>query len=87
MTEIELKLLLLRYNILSRERAKTAEICSHTRDYGKWADCIGEMKKMEDDLRRHGYEFVYAGFNIADEIRYSVYKIVLTDDYGFVSNA
>ena len=87
MTEAELKLMLLLYNMLSKERAKTADICARTCDYGKWADCIGEMKKMEDDLRRHGYEFVYAGFNIADEIRYSVYKIVLTDDYGFVSNA
>ena len=86
MTEIELKLTLLLYNMLSKERAKTAEICSHTCDYSKWADCIGEMKEMEDDLRRHGYEFVYAGFNIADEIQYSVYMIVLTNNYGFTSN-
>ena len=87
MPEIELKLFLLRYNILSRERAKTAEICSHTCDYGKWADCIAEMKKMEDDLRKHGYEFAHAGFKTVDELQYSVYKIVLTNDYGFTSNA
>ena len=87
MTETELRLTLLLYNMLSRERAKTAEMCSYTCDYGKWTDCIDEMKKMEDDLRKHGYEFVYAGFKIADEIRYSVYTIVLTNDYGFVSNA
>ena len=87
MTEIELKLFLLRYNILSRERAKTAEICSHTCDYGKWADYIAEMKKMEDDLRKHGYEFAHAGFKTVDELHYSVYKIVLTNNYSFVSNA
>ena len=87
MSEIELKLLLLRYNILSRERVKIADMCAHTCDYGKWADCIAEMKKMEDDLRKHGYEFAHAGFKTVDELQYSVYKIVLTNDYGFVNNA
>lgn len=86
MTEIELKLTLLLYNILSKERAKIANMCTRTCDYGEWADCIYEMKKMEDDLRKHGYEFVYAGFKIADETRYSVYKIVLTDDSDSISN-
>ena len=87
MTGSELELTLLLYNILSKERAKIADMCAHTCDYGKWADCIAEMKEMEDDLRKHGYEFVYAGFKITDEIRYSVYTIVLTNNYGFTSNA
>ena len=87
MTEIELKLTLLRYNILSRERAKIADMCARTCDYGKWADCIAEMKKMEDDLRKHGYEFVYTSTKTAGELQYSVYKIVLTNNYGFTSNA
>lgn len=34
-TETELKLTLLLYNMLSKERAKTADMCAHTCDYGK----------------------------------------------------
>ena len=76
MTEMELKLMLLRYNILSRERAKIAEMCALTGDYSKWADCMDEMKKMEDDLREYGYKFVYVDFKAAGEVYYNVYGIV-----------
>ena len=87
MTEIELKLLLLLYNMLSKERAKTADMCARTCNYGKWADCIGEMKKMEDDLRRHGYEFVYAGSKTAGEVEYAIYKLTATATAGWVGIA
>ena len=82
MTETELKLLLLLYNMLSKERAKTADMCARTCDYGKWADCIDEMKKMEDDLRRHGYEFVYTGSKTAGEVEYAIYKLTATATAG-----
>lgn len=76
MTEIELELTLLLYNILSKERAKIANMCTRTCDYGEWADCIYEMKKMEDELREYGYKFVYVDYKAAGEVYYNVYKIV-----------
>lgn len=76
MTEMELKLFLLRYNMLSKERAEIAEMCALTGDYSKWADCMDEMKKMEDDLREYGYKFVYVDFKAAGEVYYNVYGIV-----------
>ena len=80
MTEIELKLLLARYNILSRERAEAAymwgrsgkSVCYER----KWSKCVDEMSKMRDDLRKSEYEFTYAGFKVVDKLQYSVYKIV-----------
>ena len=79
MTEAELKLLLLMYNMLSKERAKIADVCALTGDYSKWADCMDEMKKMEDDLREYGYKFVYVGYKAAGEVYYNVYEIVPTN--------
>lgn len=81
MTEIELKLTLLLYNILSKERAKIADMCALTGDYSKWADCMDEMKKMEDELREYGYKFVYVGYKAEGKLCYSVYKLVPVDDY------
>lgn len=79
MTETELKLALLRYNMLSKERADAAYMCALTGDYSKWADCMDEMKKMEDDLREYGYKFVYVGYKAAGGGYYSVYEIVPTN--------
>lgn len=76
MTDAELKLLLLMYNMLSKERAKIADMCALTGDYSKWADCMDEMKKMEDDLREYGYKFVYVDYKAAGEMYYNVYEIV-----------
>ncbi len=76
MIETVLKLMLLRYNMLSKERAEIAEMCALTGDYSKWADCMDEMKKMEDDLREYGYKFVYVGYKAAGEMYYNVYEIV-----------
>lgn len=82
MTEAELKLSLLRYNMLSKEKAKAvhmfvyahADKSSYYDD--KWEECIDEMIKMEDDLHKYGYKFVYNGIKEADGISYSAYKIV-----------
>lgn len=85
MTEAELKLSLLRYNMLSKEKATAVHmfVRSHadkTSYYDdKWEECIDEMIKMEDDLRKYGYKFVYNGIKEADGISYSAYKIVPID--------
>ena len=91
MTEIELKLMLLRYNILSKEESIAASEymrAGETAGYeDEWFRCLNEMTKVEDDLRKHGYELVYAGSKTADKVRYIVYKIALTSNYGSISNA
>lgn len=82
MTEAELKLSLLRYNMLSKEKAKAVHMFVHAHadkaSYydDKWEECIDEMIKMEDDLHKYGYKFVYNGIKEADGISYSAYKIV-----------
>ena len=85
MTEMELKLTLLRYNVLSREESAAASKymrAGETADYeDKWFKCINEMAKMEDDLREYGYKFVYNGIKAAGSISYSVYKIVPIDHH------
>lgn len=90
MTEIELKLSLLRYNMLSKEKATVVHmyVCTSKSSYeNKWEECIDEMMKMEDDLRKYGYKFICTGVKAAGGISYSTYKIVLINDYGFVNNA
>lgn len=85
MTEAELKLSLLRYNMLSKEKAKAVHmyVCAHVDKSSyyddKWEECIDEMIKMEDDLRKYGYKFVYNGIKEAGGISYSAYKIVPVD--------
>ena len=80
MTETELKLLLLRYNNLSKERAKAAYMWRCTGEglcyEAKWSKCVDEMEKMRNDLRSHGYEFAHTDSKIVDRIRYDVYEIV-----------
>ena len=80
MTEAELKLVLLRYNMLSKEKATAVHmyVYSGKSSYydDKWEECIDEMIKMEDDLRKYGYKFVCNGIKEAGEISYSAYKIV-----------
>ena len=87
MTEIVLKLMLLRYNMLSKERAAAISKCMHTGEDDEWAECVDEMTEIENELREYGCEFVRTSSKAAGETRYGVYKIVLTDDCGFVSNA
>lgn len=80
MTEMELNLLLLRYNMLSKKRATTAYIWKRTgesvRDEGKWSECVNEMTKIGADLRRYGYKLAYADSKTAGKARYNVYKII-----------
>ena len=80
MSEIELKLTLLLYNMLSKERAKTADMCARTCDYGKWAECIDEMTEINNELRNHGYELVYDDYKTEGEVSYSVYKLAPIDN-------
>lgn len=87
MSEVELKLMLLRYNMLSKEKATAVHMyvyayagkSSYYDD--KWEECIDEMIKMEDDLRKYGYKFVCTGTKAAGEISYSAYKIVPISSY------
>ena len=82
MTETELELILLRYNMLAKKRATAAYMCTHTDadecvHYGdKWSECTIEMRKMKDDLRKHGYEFAYTDSKTAGKVQYAVYRIV-----------
>ena len=80
MTETELKLALLRYNMLSKERADAAYMWRHAGesvcDEAKWSKCVGEMSKMRDELRSYGYEFDNAGCKVEGKVQYNVYTIV-----------
>ena len=80
MTEAELKLTLLRYNMLSKEESIAASEYARAGETASYEDklfkCINEIVKMEDELRKYGYEFVYIGSKAAGEIYYNVYKIV-----------
>ena len=81
-----LKLMLLRYNMLSKEKAAATSKCMHTGEDDDWEECVDEMTKMEDDLRKYGCEFVRTSSKAAGETRYNVYTIVLTNKYKSISN-
>lgn len=82
MTEMELKLMLARYNMLAKKEAIAAYMCQHTDadeciHYGsEFSECTIEMRKMKDDLRKYGYRFAYADSKIAGKVQYAVYRIV-----------
>ena len=82
MPETEMKLALLRYNMLSKEKATAVHMYVYTytgkSSYynDKWEECIDEMMKMEDDLRKDGYEFVFTSYKTTGEVAYRVYEIV-----------
>ena len=80
MTETELKLALLRYNMLSKERADAAYMWRHAGesvcDEAKWSKCVDEMSEMRDELRSYGYEFDNAGCKVVGNVQYNVYTIV-----------
>ena len=82
MTEIEMRLLLLRYNMLSKKEAvftcgRADEVIGY-RD--KWLECRDEMAKIRDDLRKYGYDFTYARSKIVGKVKYIMYKIVPMND-------
>ena len=84
MTEIELKLLLLRYNVLSKEESIAASEYMRAGETASYEDklfkCINEMTRMEDDLRKDGYKFTCIGSRTEDGVRFNVYRIISIDN-------
>ena len=80
MTEAELKLSLLRYNMLSKERAEAAYMWRHAGEsvcyQSKWSKCMDEMSEMMNDLRKDGYKFIFTHFERAGKFQYHVYDII-----------
>lgn len=80
MTEEEMKLALLRYNMLSKERAEAAYMWRHAGEsvcyMSKWSKCTDEMSKMMSDLRKDGYKFIFTHFERVGKFQYQVYDIV-----------
>ena len=82
MTEMELRLMFLRYNMLSKEKAVAAYMCQHTDadeciHYGdKLSECTIEMRRMEDDLRKDEYRFVCTDYKTVGKVQHEEYKIV-----------
>ena len=80
MTEMELRLTLLRYSVLSKEESIAASEYMHAGETASYEDklfkCINEMTKMEDDLRKYGYKFTCIGSKTEDGVCFNVYKIV-----------
>ena len=80
MTEIEMRLMLLRYNKLSEERAVAAYMWRHAGesvcDEAKWSKCVDEMSKMRDELWSRGYKFDSTGYKKVGKVQHEVYKIV-----------
>ena len=85
MTETELKLALLRYNMLSKKDDIFADMCIHANTIAghehEWAECIEEMSEIKNELRKHGYELVYDDYKTEGKLCYSVYKLVPIDNH------
>ena len=79
MTETELKLLLLRYNMLSKKDDMFADMCIHANTIAgheyEWAECIDEMTEIKNERRSYGYELVYDDYKREGKLCYSVYKL------------
>ena len=80
MTEAELKLMLLRYNMLSKERAEAAYMWSLTGrseyERARWLEYVDEMVKISNELRSYGYELICTGIKTTSKTQYRVYKTV-----------
>ena len=80
MTEIEMKLLLTRYNKLSEKRAEAAYMWGPAGESAywesRWSMCVDEMSKMRDELWSRGYKFDSTGYKKVGKAQYEVYKIV-----------
>ena len=80
MTEAEMKLALLRYNILSEERANAAYMWRSTggSDYydSVWDKCWNDMRELEVAVHSEGYKFIETGTKVKDKVQSSIYKIV-----------
>lgn len=79
-TEIELKLLLLRYNMLSKKDDIFADMCIHDNKLAghedEWAECIAEMTEIQNELREYGYRPAYDDYRTEGKVSYVVYKLV-----------
>ena len=84
MSEIELKLLLLRYNMLSKKEDMFADMCIHDNAIegheDEWVDCIAEMSEIKNELREYGYRPAYADYKTEGKVSYIVYKLVPIDN-------
>ena len=84
MTEAELKLFLLRYNMLSKRESTASYMCLQTGENmycnAEWSRCVDEMIEAGSYLRKHGYELAYADVKTTGGIEYDVYKIVRTGE-------
>ena len=80
MTEIEMKLLLTRYNKLSEKRAEAAYMWGPAGESAywesRWSMCVDEMSKMRDELWSRGYKFAPTGYKKVGKAQYEVYRIV-----------
>ena len=81
MTEMEPNLLLLRFNMLSKERAEASYKWRLTgiRD-SKWPEYEDKMTETMKELREYGYDLVYDDYKTEGEVSYSVYKLVPVDN-------
>lgn len=88
MTDIELNLLLLRFNMLSKERAEASYKWRLTgiRD-SKWSEYEDEAREMMKELSKYSYAFAYAGSKKAGEVEYAVYKLTKTATAGWIGIA
>lgn len=88
MTDIELKLMLARYNMLSKERAEASYKWRLTgiRD-SKWSEYEDEAREMMKELSKYSYAFAYAGSKKAGEVEYAVYKLTKTATADWVGIA
>ena len=81
MTEAEMKLALLRYNTLSKERANAAYMWRHTGESvyyeSKWGKCVDDMQKLKESANAEGYKFVEEDtWKKKGRLQYAVYKLV-----------
>ena len=85
MIDIELRLLLLRYNMLSKKDDMFADMCIHANTIAgheyEWAECIDEMAEIKNELRSYGYELVYDDYKREGKLCYSVYKLAPIDNH------
>lgn len=85
---MELNLLLLRFNMLSKERADADYKWRLTgiRD-SKESEYEDEAREMMKELSKYSYAFAYAGSKKAGEVEYAVYKLTKTAAPGWVGIA
>lgn len=83
-TEIELKLQLLRYNLLSKRESTAAYTCLQTGENmyhnAEWSKCVNEMLEIDRELLSYGYGLTCTGIKTTDKIQYRVYKVIPASD-------